>query len=143
MSNGSGGTDVGGFSANVTVSSVSNPWANEDALVNLGRSEDVTITLNPSGDNIALGILGNSTDLSIGQIGIISCVIPRGATSFTIPSYVLASLPASSLSSDLGGVRTAFLGVAAGNVPTKVQARGVDAGFFSWFQLFVKNVNIQ
>ncbi len=87
---------------------------------------------------------GNSTDLSIGQIGIISCIIPSGATSFTIPSYVLASLPASSLSSDPGGVRTAFLGVAAGNSsPTKVQASGVDAGFFSWFQLFVKNVNIQ
>ncbi len=58
MSNGSGGTDVRGFSANVTVSPVSNPWVNEDALVNLGRTEDVTISLNPSGDNIALGILG-------------------------------------------------------------------------------------
>jgi len=141
---GTGGADVGGFSSQLTVPSVSNPWANENALVNLPRNQDLTISLNPSASGIALGILGNSTNSSIGQIGIINCVIPLGATSFTIPSYVLSSLPASSLSTDLGGVPTAFLGVGTTLVnQATVQAKGVDAGAFSWFDLFVKNVNFQ
>jgi len=141
---GSGGADVGSFSANLTLPSVSNPWANENDLVNLSRTQDLTISLNPAGDNIALGILGNSVNSSIGQIGIINCAIPPGAASFTIPSYVLSALPASSLSSDQGGVPTAFLGVAAGLAnQTTVHANGVDAGAFTWFDLFVKNVNFQ
>ncbi|MBZ5609863.1 MAG: hypothetical protein LAP38_16505 [Acidobacteriia bacterium] len=141
---GSGGADVGGFSAKLSVPSVSNPWTNEDAVVNLPRNQDLTITLNPSGTDIALGILGNSVNTSIGQIGIINCAIPPGATSFTIPSYVLSALPASGLSSDLGGVPIAFLGVAVGLAnPTKVQVPGADAGAFTWFDLFIKNVNFQ
>lgn len=141
---GAGGADAGSLSVQLTVPSVSNPWANENALVNLTRNQDVTINLNSSGAGIALGILGNSTNSTIGQIGIFNCTIPPGTTSFTIPSYVLASLPASSLSTDQGGVPTAFLGVAAGLAnPTTVQANGVDAGAFSWFDLFVKNVNFQ
>ena len=141
---GTGGADAGGFNVQLTVPSVSNPWANENALVNLPRNQDLTINLNPAGDNIVLGILGNSTNSSIGQIGIINCTIPAGVTSFTIPSYVLSALPASSLSTDQGGVPTAFLGVATGLAnPAKVQATGVDAGSFSWFNLFVKNVNFQ
>jgi hypothetical protein len=44
----------------------------------------------------------------------------------------------------LGGVRTAFLGVAAAPAnPNRIQARGVDSGGFYWLQLFVKNVNLQ
>jgi len=144
LSSGGGGSDVGGFSASLTLPSVPNVWANQDALVNLPRSQDLTIALNPAGDNIALGIMANSADSSIGQNAIINCAIPPGATSFTIPSYVLSALPASGLSSDFGGARTAFLGVVA--APTslnRVQARGVDAGGFYWLQLFAKNVNFQ
>lgn len=141
---GSGGADVGSVSASLTMPSVSNPWSTESAVVNLSRTQDLTISLNPPGNNLALGILGNSVNSSSGQIGIINCAIPVGATSFTIPSYVLASLPASGLSTDLGGVPTAFLGVAVSSASlTRVQAPGVDAGAFTWFQLFVKNVNFQ
>ena len=141
---GSGGADAGGFSTQLTVPSVSNPWANENALVNLPRNQDLTISLNPAASGVGYFILGNSTNSSIGQIGIINCAIPPGATSFTIPSYVLASLPASGLSTDLGGVPTGFLGVAAGLVnQMTAQPKGVDAGAFSWFDLFVKNVNFQ
>lgn len=103
LNNGSGGADVGGFTASLTLPSAPNMWANEDALVNIPRSQDLTIALNPTGDNVALGIVGNSVDSSIGQSGIINCAIPPGVTSFTIPSYVLSALPASGLSSDLGG----------------------------------------
>jgi uncharacterized protein (TIGR03437 family) len=144
LTNGNGGPDVGGFTSSLSMPSVPNAWANEDALVDLSRSQDLTISLNPVADNLALGILGNSVDTSVGQIGILACAIPAGATSFTIPSFVLSVLPASSLSSDLGGVRIGFLGVAVGQGNAgRVQARGVDAGAFSWFQLFVKNVNFQ
>lgn len=144
LNNGSGGPDVGGFNASLTLPSLSNPWANQDALVNLSRSQDLTIALNSVGNDVALGIVGNSVDPGSGQSVIINCAVPPGATSFTIPSYVLSALPASGLSSDLGGVRLAFLGVTATPASAnRVQARGSDAGGFYWLEVFVKNVNFQ
>jgi len=144
VSNGSGGVDVGGFSASLTLPSVANVWANQDALVNLSRSPDLTIALNPAGDSVALGIVGNSVDSSIGQNAIINCAVPPGATSFTIPGLRPLRSSGQRLVVRLGRVRTAFLGVAAAPAnPNRIQARGVDSGGFYWLQLFVKNVNLQ
>jgi hypothetical protein len=141
---GSGGVDVGAFSANVTVPSIAgNPWTNQDAVMNISRSQDLTLTINPSGNNLPMAVLGDSYDPALGWYGIFNCTVPPGATSFTIPSYVLAALPPSGLSSDLGGVRTAFLGVGVGSIGARVQTRGVDAGLAAWFQVFAKNVNFQ
>jgi uncharacterized protein (TIGR03437 family) len=140
----SGGADVAAFSATLTLPVLTNPWANQDAVGNIPRSQDLTIALNPAGDNVLLGILANSVNTSALQNGIINCAIPPGATSFTIPSYVLSALPASGLSTDLGGVPTAFLGVVVGIAgPNRTQAGGIDAGGFSAAQIYFKNVNFQ
>ena len=141
---GSGGADVGSFNASFTLPTVSNPWTNATALVNIARTQDLTIAVNPPGDNTALGIIGNSTNSSIGQTGIFTCLIPLGVGSFTIPSYVLSALPVSSLSTDLGGVPMGLLSVVVLTTnPTKVQAQGVDTGYFDWAQIFAVNVNFQ
>jgi len=141
---GSGGQDAGSFSTSLTIPNVtSSVWANEDALNTILRSQDLTLTLNPTANNPYLAVVGNSYDTSVGQNGIFQCIIPQGATSFSIPGYVLASLPASGVASDFGGPRTGFLGVLASSTPTHIQAKGVDAGSSVGFQLFVKNVSFQ
>jgi uncharacterized protein (TIGR03437 family) len=142
-SNGSGGADAGAFSTALTIPSVpANVWANQDAIFNIPRSQDLTVTFNPPGGNVVLGLVGLSAAPGAGAVFL--CLVPSGATSFTVPSYVLSALPASGLASDVPGVRLGYLSVAvAAANPGRFQTRGIDAGFFNWVQLTMKNVNFQ
>jgi hypothetical protein len=69
------------------------------------------------------------------------CVAAGG--SLTVPAWVLSALPASGVASDIP-IPIGFLGAGATlSSPGRFQARGVDAGYFNWGTLQIKNVNFQ
>lgn len=143
VNNGSGGADVGAFSTALTIPSVaSNVWANRDAITTILRSQNLTVTFNPPGSGFVLGLVGLSAAPGAGAV--FFCLVPAAANSFTVPSYVLSALPASRAASDVPGVRLGFLSVAIMLAnPGRFQARGVEAGYFGWTHLIMKNVDFQ
>jgi hypothetical protein len=138
VDNGNGGPGVGAFTATLTIPETQVTWTNQAAATNISRAQDLTLTMSGSG---LVGIQGNSTGTKVGAG--FYCVAPSGTTSFTIPAWVLSSLPASVQASD-AAAPIGFLGVGTAlSSPARFQTRGVDAGFFSWAAIQVKNVAFQ
>lgn len=141
VDDGNGGTGNGGigvFSANLTIPVMQIAWTGQDAVNNISRSQDLTLTMNASGPVV---IEGNSSSAQAGAG--FYCTAPTGTTSFTVPAWVLSSLPASVQASDFP-VAIGYLAVGTAlTSPARFQASGVDAGFFNWGTLQVKNVVYQ
>jgi hypothetical protein len=138
VDNGNGGPGVGAFTATLTIPDTQVKWTNQADVNNISRAQDLTLTLGGSG---VVGIEGNSTGAQAGAG--FYCTAPSGTTSYTVPSWVLAALPASAQASDFPAAM-AFLAVGTTlSSPARFQASGVDAGFFNWGELQVKNVVFQ
>jgi len=96
---GTGGKDVGAFTATVKYS---NPltWTNMNAITSVNRSQGATVTWSGGAPNSYVLISGSSSSPATanGANGIVSagffCYAAVGAGQFTIPSYVLLGLPA-------------------------------------------------
>ena len=92
---GSGAQDVGSFSMAVG-SAASVEWTNRASIVEVDRAADLTVTwrdIQPPSGRIWIG--GGVQDSPTGSIVTFSCAAAPEAGTFTIPSYVLAVLPAS------------------------------------------------
>lgn len=95
---GSGGKDVGAFTAIVKYS---NPltWTNMGAIATVTRSQGVTVTWSGGDPNSYVQITGSSVSSATanGANGIVAagffCYAPIGAGTFTAPPYVLLGLP--------------------------------------------------
>ncbi len=138
LDDGNGGSNVGVFSATLTIPQNGVNWTNQAANGNIPRSQDLTLTMTASGP---VAVEGNSTN---GQAGAgFYCTAPQGTTSFTVPAWVLSALPASAQATDF----PAAMGFLAVGTPLPLPARfiasGVDAGFFNWGTLQATNVVYQ
>ncbi len=91
-----------------------------------------------------MAIFGNSQIPSAGigaQFVCLSGSADNGT--FTVPAWVMSSLPVSGLASDIPAP-VGFLAVAAAlPAPVRFQAPGIDVGYFSWSAVQIKNVNFQ
>jgi hypothetical protein len=96
--NGTGGADVGAFSAQVTVPSFT--WTNKSAVTVVNRN--VALTVNWTGGGTGLvtingfsgrAISGTSTNATFDATGFV-CVAQASAGTFTVPTSVLQQLPA-------------------------------------------------
>jgi uncharacterized protein (TIGR03437 family) len=87
---GTGGPDIGPFTATVSDSSPL-VWTNQKAITSVNRSQDVTITWSGGIPGTWVQIGGGST--TIGVSGTFLCFAPVSAGQFTIPSYVLLASP--------------------------------------------------
>jgi uncharacterized protein (TIGR03437 family) len=140
LDNGSGGKDVGAFSATLTIPSNPVSWTGQDAITNIDRSQDLTVTWTGSGP---VEITGSAENPAAGVGAQFACIAgDANSGTFTVPAWVLSSLPASGNAIDIPAP-IGFLAVATGGVPARFQASGIDAGFFSWFAAQVKNLNYQ
>jgi hypothetical protein len=139
--NGSGGADVKGFRSTLTIPSDHASWTGQDAIGNIDRSQGLTITWSGSG---LVAIFGNSANPAVGVGAAFVCVAGDADNgSFTVPAWVMSTLPASGLATDIPAP-VAFLGVATTlPAPGRFQAAGIDIGYFTWFALQLKNVNFQ
>ena len=91
---GSGGTQVGGFQASVTVPNPAIVWTNQSAAATVNRAAGLPITWTGGAPGTLLNVTGFSTggDITVG----FSCLVPVEAGQFTVPNYILLGLPAGS-----------------------------------------------
>jgi uncharacterized protein (TIGR03437 family) len=125
---GSGGADVGPFSTSLTIPQpvVSN------LPTTVGREQDLPITWTRSDGNAAILILGlNYVPLpTAGRAAFVEflCTADPSAGQFTIPSYVLSTLPPDGVESE---GQKGFDLIVASVVASRFTAPGIDAGLFS------------
>ncbi len=113
--NGSGGADVGPFTATVSLPNPLLVWTNPEAAATVTRSQGVTVTWSGGipGSYVIIG--GNSG--SPYTTASFRCLVPQSAGQFTVPPYVLLGMP-----SGLGGISIQNLN------QTPISAAGVDSG---------------
>jgi uncharacterized protein (TIGR03437 family) len=143
INDGSGGPQVGPFSAMLTIPSSTVTWTNESAFSNISRSSDLTVTWSGGATGGIVGVLGSSADPSTAAEAQFACVTQADAGTFTVPAWVLSALPASATDPSVGA-KVGFLTIATTlTSPILFQATGVDVGFFNWGELQIKSVVYQ
>ena len=118
--NGAGGADVGSFTATVNFAGPVFTWTNQNAAATVTRSGGLTVTWSGGVPGTYVTISGSSA--ATGANGTVSgtytCIAPQSAGSFTVPSYVLLSLPAG----------TGSTAVMDSTIPAFFSASGIDYG---------------
>jgi uncharacterized protein (TIGR03437 family) len=128
---GAGGADVGPFSFSLTVPSNSVTWTNRDQIATVVRTQP--LTFNWSGTAYLVALVGIEYDVPTNTSVEFQCVAPAGATSYTLPNWVLTNFPASRSNTRLSN---SFLGIAAATAPVNFQAAGLNntAAFYVLLQ---------
>jgi uncharacterized protein (TIGR03437 family) len=90
---GSGGTNVGPFTVNVTFPNPLLSWTNQPAAATVTRTQGLQVTWT-GGSPGSYVIISGSSMSAAGANASYSCLAPVGAGTFTVPSYVLLFLPA-------------------------------------------------
>ena len=121
---GSGGKDVGAFTTSVAYTSPLN-WTNEGSITTVNRAQGQQVTWSGGATNSYVIISGSST--SAGVTGSFTCYAPASAGQFTVPSYVLLTMPAGSGSLSLENSTNPNLFTASG----LDYGIAIGAGFFS------------
>jgi len=98
---GTGGADVGSFTATVTLPNPILTWTNQSAAATITRTQGVPVNWTGGAPGSYVIISGNSLDLNAGVSGSFTCVAPQSALTFTVPSYVTLTLPAGTGSLDV------------------------------------------
>jgi uncharacterized protein (TIGR03437 family) len=128
---GPGGTQVGAFTTTITVPQ-SLVWTNQAAIGTTGitRANGQQIAWTGGGSNSYVEITGSSFTSVQGAEAFFICIAPAAAGSFTIPSWVLLSLPASA---STGGLPSGSLSVT--NYSNPVQISPTPSGLNYAFSL--------
>jgi uncharacterized protein (TIGR03437 family) len=131
---GSGGPDVGPFqvSLNVPAQLV---WTNESSTNNVPRSSPLRITWSGGDPGGWVAISGTSFNNSVA--GAFTCLERNNAGQFTVPAYVLQSLPASS------GILPGSLVVSGNTAFTTFNATGINTGTVAAASATQKSVQYQ
>ncbi len=118
---GPGGKDVGPFTATITFPTVLD-WTNESSISTVTEAQGQLITWTGGATGTYVDIGGTSstspTDGSTPLSITFACFVPVGDQQFTIPSYVLLSLPTGSGS----------IGVTNSAIPVAFTATGISHG---------------
>jgi hypothetical protein len=113
-------------------------WTNMDAITTVNRSgQPITWSGGGTGNVI---IVGGTFNMNTGVGGSFYCTERATALNFTIPSYVLASMPASQV---IEGTDTGSLSVMSQSEPVRFTATGIDAGYLFSMYMNSKNVKYQ
>lgn len=91
---GSGGADVGPFTAKLTIANPNFNWTNQSAASTIDRTQGFRYTWTGGlpGTYVLLGGTSTGSGVTAGY----SCRVPIEAGQFTVPSYILLGLPAGS-----------------------------------------------
>lgn len=93
---GTGGKDVGPFTATVSYSNPMN-WTNMNAISSVSRSQGVTVTWSGGDPNSYVEISGTSSSPQTPSTPVLGagfvCYAPVSAGQFTVPSFVLLGMP--------------------------------------------------
>ncbi|HTQ54887.1 MAG TPA: hypothetical protein VMI94_10525 [Bryobacteraceae bacterium] len=90
---GTGGADVGSFSAAVALPNPVLDWTNQSSDATINRGQGVGVTWTGGASDSYVVISGSSTATG-GSVGSFVCLAPQSALQFNVPSYVTSTLPA-------------------------------------------------
>ena len=138
---GAGGPEVGTFVAPAPVPAPLT-WTNRDQLPKaVDRKQPLTVTFSgvPSGHTVL--VTGGYFSPSINATGMFVCVAAPGATSFTVPAYILAGVPSRRTRDHRNGVL--MVGSTPLANPTTFTASGLDYGAIFTTNLLGKDVIFQ
>jgi uncharacterized protein (TIGR03437 family) len=128
------GPDVGAFSATLTLPAPIQ-WTNQDSFSVVRRSQDLTVTWT-GGDSAKEYVVVGATsyDMTREVAAEITCMERASAGRFTIPAWLLSTLPASSglfpgTSLPRGIVNFSTYTIVE---PARFQAEGIDVGYFGY-----------
>jgi uncharacterized protein (TIGR03437 family) len=141
---GSGGA-VGSFSSSFTAPATLS--SNASTITTIDRSKDLTITWSGAGQNEFVAISGTASvggplGPSTTSPGVVFlCIAPASAGTFTVPSFVLETLPPS----PTGGsaIPNSFLLVGTQTEPINFSASGLDDGYLTYRSLIGNGVTVQ
>jgi len=126
------GPDVGAFSATLTLPAPIE-WTNRDSFSVVRRSQDLTVTWTGGDSAKEYVVVGASSYDTTRQVGAgITCMERASAGRFTIPAWLLSTLPATvSLPGTLpkGYVEFRTYPIVE---PARFQAQGIDVGYFGY-----------
>jgi uncharacterized protein (TIGR03437 family) len=146
---GSGGA-VGSFSSSFTVPAALS--SNASTITTIDRSKDLTITWSGAGQN---GFVAVSATSSVGGTlgpgatspgNVILCIAPASAGTFTIPSFVLATLAPTPTMDGMpvtSAVPNSYLLVGTQTEPINFSASGLDDGYLTYRSLIGNGVTVQ
>jgi uncharacterized protein (TIGR03437 family) len=99
---GSGGAQVGPFTATVSFPNPLLNWTNQSAAATVNRTQGLSVTWTggASGALSFVVISGSSSNSSVS--GRYTCIAPTSAGQFTVPSYILLGLPAGNGTTSVG-----------------------------------------
>jgi hypothetical protein len=122
----SGGPEVGSF---LIAAQMPSPltWTDRDQILRIDRTKPLTLNWTGSSTGSTVAVLGMDADQSSNATAAFLCVAPDGATSFTVPDYVLAGMPASR-QWPFKSLAALFVGALPMAAPTTFTANGLDLG---------------
>ena len=130
--NGSGGKDVGPFSAAVTFPAQV-VWTNQSSIVRINRSAGQTVTWQSTTPGTNISIIGQAATLAGGLVAF-TCVAAGAAGQFTIPPWILLAMPSTA---------NGFLTVSSVSYSQSFSAAGLDFGYGYGLNPITKSVAYQ
>jgi uncharacterized protein (TIGR03437 family) len=140
-----GGADVRAFSATLNFPDPLT-WTNRDSINVIPRSLDQPVRWsggNPAQEYVSIVGVSMRSAPDVGAAFV--CTERAAAGSFTVPSLVLAALPASQAGGGLTGMPSGILMVGSSPLmePNKFKATGLDQGYVTYTTLNGKSVTFQ
>jgi uncharacterized protein (TIGR03437 family) len=138
---GSGGTDVGPFSATFNIPQPLT-WNNRNQLDVVDRTQPLTISWTGGDTGQEIAVVGVGEDLPTNSSAVFKCIALPGASSLTVPPDVLSNLPATR-QNPLQSKGIIYLVNLAGTSIQKLNAKGLDQGSTGYFYINGKTVVLQ
>ncbi len=131
--NGSGGTDVGSFTATINFPNPILSWTNQGAAATIARASGLQVTWSGGASGTIVIINGSASASTSGAYGSYTCIAPVSAGSFTVPAYILLGLPAgtgtTSVENATNYTRFSASGLANGGIAIGAVATSVNSNY--------------
>ena len=135
---GTGGPDIGGFSASIDMPQGLN-WTNRDQLTTITRAQGATINWTGAASGNSVFISGVGIDVPTNSTGLFVCQAAPGASSFRVPPDILANIaPARARTNQ--SIGAIYIGQWPLASPVTFSASGLDAGALLAAQVSAKTV---
>ena len=133
---GPGGAQIGSFSVAETLNSAAALIASPASGQSVSLKDDLTVQWsggNPNQPNGFFTIGGLSfADQAETQFVEFQCTAPVSATQFTVPAWVLSTLPPSAITHDgTEAIPLGYIWIGEYDTPTEFQAKGLDRGIIT------------